>query len=131
MLLIRSRGVLQLIQEPGSTHCSHAFHARCIIRYWDEDRKFKFTCPNCRHSAGKVRDRVTFEGEKEDWVPNISEVYARDAYIAEIREASIQSPNLDIRTTGHEFELAWSREMEKNKIEKGLDANEATDTNIP
>lgn len=46
--------------------CSHFFHPTCILEYWDVDNRYIYTCPNCRHSAPTLAERVQFKVEKDD-----------------------------------------------------------------
>ena len=42
------------------------------------DRKFDYSCPNCRQSPGRLRDRAGIEGEKKDWSPDDSEAWVHN-----------------------------------------------------
>lgn len=86
--------------------------------YWDTEYKFDYSCPNCRQSPGRLRDRADILlARKHDW---------GDENEQEIQEDGLDRAH-DLLEDGMPFEdlpteerVAWEREREHQKFMLGF-----------
>lgn len=102
----------------GRTHCRHEFHAQCLMEYWDTEFKFDYSCPNCRQSPGRLRDRADI-------------LFARKQDFGDEEQRNIQEDDLgrahDLMEDGMRFEdlpldvrVAWERHREHQRFKLGI-----------
>ena len=88
------------------------------MEYWDTEYKYDYSCPNCRQSRGRLRDRADILlARKQDW--------------GEQRQRNVQEDDLD---RAHEFledgvpleelstkeRIALEREREHQRFKLGV-----------
>ncbi len=99
------------------------------MRYWDLENQFKFLCPLCRTSGGRVRDRVNFRAEREDFEPDSSQATAHNLIIQEVRRLGVQIGHIRPEQLPRDYRLAIGRELEMELLreatldEEGGEAN--------
>lgn len=104
------------------TRCQHFFHAACVIRFWDQEYKFGFRCPLCRTSGGRIRDRVDFPVEGEDFGENPEDVAAYQIAMAEVARKLREKPNLRPVDFPEDAQYAMGLQMESVLLQTTLRA---------
>ena len=94
------------------------------MRYWDQEFQHDFRCPLCRASPGRLRDRVRFVAEREDFGSNPADVAAYTFAIEEVNLLITENPHLRPVDLPSEFQLAMGRRMEGIMLRAAFQAEE-------
>lgn len=100
------------------THCRHEFHAQCLMEYWDTEYKYDYSCPNCRQSPGRLRDRADILfARKHDW-GNEEELGMEEDDLG--RAHDLLEDGMPFEDLPTEERVAWEREREHQKFQLGI-----------
>lgn len=91
------------------------------MRYWDDEFHYDFRCPLCRASGGRVRDRVRFIAQREDFVPDPAQAAVQAMTVAEADRVLQENPGLRTVHLPLDFQIAIGRQMEVERLRLSLE----------
>ncbi|KAA6413197.1 MAG: hypothetical protein FRX48_02941 [Lasallia pustulata] len=97
------------------THCRHGFHAQCLMEFWDSEYKYDYSCPLCRQSPGRLRDRAEVVGSKQDW-GDAGEQAAQSEQLEEAED--LLEDGFELEELPEEMRVAVERERESARFKR-------------
>ena len=83
--------------------------------FWDSEHKYDYSCPLCRQSPGRLRDRAEMFGHRQDW----GEAGELAAQAQQLDEAlDLIEAGFELEELPAEMRVAVERERESARFER-------------
>lgn len=85
------------------------------MEFWDSEYKYDYSCPLCRQSPGRLRDRAEVVGSKQDW-GDAGEQAAQSEQLEEAED--LLEDGFEVEELPEEMRVAVERERESARFKR-------------